>query len=379
MGRLTTALLPLLTLAMAATSLTHGKLVSQVVPTVVNPNLLGAVTQTTVALQAPFCSALDAEVAALGSVAANLRLFVVATAQRNVSNEMITSSSIGLDKGYAGSGAGSSGWYVALGGRPLQSCTGSPPSLSMSTSYYRVGADSMCSVEVTCNGPLKAGTYYWFKYLVGTVATNGAIDGAYLESSWSKPIRLNKAGDLNAIGVTPGPRSGGMVVVTVILVVLLSIALIGAGLVLVISRFLEQGASDVEKTPIKIKETPMKNNGGRHADDVDGRRNAGFAAEPGPGLTVREPARPLQVPPPPPNRSSRMEDDDGDGGDWDELEVATPTDSGLDTFSARDSFRMQVLQEEHQVQHEGSRREGPGGVDGDDLYSTAITLPKATA
>lgn len=347
MGRLTTGLLPLLTLAMAATSLTHGKLVSQVVPTVVNPNLLGAVTQTTVALQAPFCSALDAEVAALASVAPNLRLFVVATAQRNVNNEMITGSSIGLDKGYAGSGAGSSSWYVALGGRPLQNCTGSPPLLSTSTSYYRVGADSMCSVEVTCNGPLKAGTYYWFKYLVGTVATNGAIDSAYLESSWSKPIWLNKAGDLNAIGVTPGPRSGGMVVVTVILVVLLFIALIVAGLVLVISRFLEQGASDGEKAPMKTQEAAQApNNRGRHADvDVDGRRNAGFAGEPGPGLTV-----------------------------------ATPTDSGLDTFSPRDSFRMQVLQqEEHQVQREGSRRVGPVGVDGDDLYSTAVTMPKAMA
>ncbi|XP_032814149.1 uroplakin-3a-like [Petromyzon marinus] len=347
MGRLATGLLPLLTLAMAATSLSHGKLVSQVVPTVVNPNLLGAVTQTTVALQAPFCSALDAEVVALSSVSADLRLFVMATAQRNVSNEMITSSStIGLDKGYAGSGAGTSSWYLALGGRPLQNCTISTPSLSTPTSYYRVGADSKCSVAVTCNGPLNAGTIYWFKYIIGTVATNGAIDRSYLESSWSKPIRLNKAGDLNAIGVTPGPRSGGMVVVTVILVVLLFIALIGAGLLLVISRLLEQGGPDVEKAPMKTKEAARDpNNQGRNTDEVDGRRNAGFAAELGPGHTV-----------------------------------ATPTDSGLDTFSPRDSFRMQVLQQEQQVQQrEGSKRVGQSGVDGDDLYSTAITLPKAMA
>ncbi|XP_068122173.1 uroplakin-3b-like [Hyperolius riggenbachi] len=86
--------------------------------------------------------------------------------------------------------------------------------------YIRVGDDSTCTAfDGYCNGPLPKG-----KYLVKFVVLDnaGTLVG---QSSWSSPITLPQANDPQNIDTWPGRRSGGMIVITSILSVLLAAVL----------------------------------------------------------------------------------------------------------------------------------------------------------
>ncbi|NXM75451.1 UPK3A protein, partial [Serilophus lunatus] len=92
---------------------------------------------------------------------------------------------------------------------------------------FRVGDDSTCLYDPNfldvCNPPLTPDTTYRFKYVL-IDSTEGIVKD---QSLWSDPIRTRRVKLPLRIDTWPGPRSGGMVVITSILSVLMFLLLAG--------------------------------------------------------------------------------------------------------------------------------------------------------
>ncbi|XP_063813233.1 uroplakin-3b-like [Pseudophryne corroboree] len=106
--------------------------------------------------------------------------------------------------------------------RTLLLATGQYPCLLNSTnSMYllQIGSETNCTGNLFCNGPLNANHTYRTKFIL--------LDstGLSAETKWSTEIVLKTATDKENI-VLPFSRSGGMIVITVLLSVLLAILLI---------------------------------------------------------------------------------------------------------------------------------------------------------
>ncbi|XP_075051210.1 uroplakin-3b isoform X2 [Mixophyes fleayi] len=91
---------------------------------------------------------------------------------------------------------------------------------STTPDYIRVGDQTVCSDPDNCNGPLNSPGPYRVKFVV-LDSTGKLID----QTGWSNPITLRTGKSSSVIDTWPGRRSGGMIVITSILSVLLAIFL----------------------------------------------------------------------------------------------------------------------------------------------------------
>ncbi|XP_030041495.1 uroplakin-3b isoform X2 [Microcaecilia unicolor] len=94
-----------------------------------------------------------------------------------------------------------------------------------SARVLRVGEDTSCVNDLAlqdCNGPLPSSGPYSVKFLVQDPTSKAIIQ----ETGWSQPITLQRAKDPSHLDTFPGRRSGGMIVITSILSVLLAILLL---------------------------------------------------------------------------------------------------------------------------------------------------------
>ncbi|KAM6211871.1 uroplakin-3a isoform 2-T3 [Sarcoramphus papa] len=92
---------------------------------------------------------------------------------------------------------------------------------------FRVGDDGTCLYDpnflAVCNPPLAPGTTYRFKYVL-VDSTEGIMKDQTL---WSDPIKTRRVKLPLKIDTWPGRRSGGMIVITSILSVLVFLLLAG--------------------------------------------------------------------------------------------------------------------------------------------------------
>ncbi|XP_069810808.1 uroplakin-3a [Dendropsophus ebraccatus] len=180
-------------LAHAATPLLCSSSVCQINP-----------SQTTIILEKPYCFATDATIA-------KVVLYVV---QNSASDKTLA-----LANTYFSTNGGSIRPYAAA--TFANPTCGETPS-SVTTYTFRVGEASDCLTADFCNKALTSNTAYRFLY--GFYDANNVL---VTNSTWSAPIstRLGKASSV--IDTWPGRRSGGMIVITSILSVLLFLVLAG--------------------------------------------------------------------------------------------------------------------------------------------------------
>ncbi|XP_078272625.1 uroplakin-3a-like [Rhinoraja longicauda] len=181
----------------------------------------GLRTSTTVTLSKPIC------VFSTGDV---VEVFGVQTTATVLPSEIGNSTILT----YQQTGGGASAPYRAAS-FAIPTCTMLPfmPSLDpavireeIEQYLFRVGNDVQCLNQLPfvtgdCNAPLKENVSYRFKYAVRSASTNTILD----ETLWSDPIPLLRVADFAVIDTQPGARTGGMVVITTILVILLSLLL----------------------------------------------------------------------------------------------------------------------------------------------------------
>ncbi|XP_069829072.1 uroplakin-3b-like [Dendropsophus ebraccatus] len=128
-----------------------------------------------------------------------------------VANSTAQLDNAALSKSAPYSSFSSSGYY-----RTLRMTADSYPCNSVAD-YLRVGSDLSCFDNDNCNGPLTSPGPYRVKFVVLNAA-NTLVD----QTSWSAPITLRQGKTSAIIDTWPGRRSGGMIVITTILSILLA-------------------------------------------------------------------------------------------------------------------------------------------------------------
>uniref|UniRef100_A0A7M4E375 Uroplakin 3A n=1 Tax=Crocodylus porosus TaxID=8502 RepID=A0A7M4E375_CROPO len=187
-------------------------------------------TFTTVALEKPFC-VFD------GLLSPGKSYEVYLYAMMDSSNSAVTdNNSKPLDTTFQEVNGGQLGPYKAAV-LNVPDCA-SPPKLAdirnvkkasdvLKQYLFRVGDDVSCLYDPNflgvCNPPLASGTTYRFKYILVDV-TSGIMKD---ETLWSEPIKTNSVKKSSTIDTWPGRRSGGMIVITSILSVLIFLLLAG--------------------------------------------------------------------------------------------------------------------------------------------------------
>ncbi|XP_075458866.1 uroplakin-3a [Ascaphus truei] len=201
-------------------------LAQAVMPLLANSNFVTInPTQTAVALEKPFCTF------AAGSN--SIYLYAVVNGASNLT--VYSPSNIISSRTYRATKGGETAPYqVATFGIPdcqnlpvLANAQNPTQAQSILDQYLiRVGGDANClndpNFNGICNAPLVAGAVYRFKYVVANA--NGVQQG---ETDWSLPITTKTGKVSNLIDSWPGRRSGGMIVLTSILSVLLFLLLAG--------------------------------------------------------------------------------------------------------------------------------------------------------
>ncbi|CAN2391039.1 urinary bladder development [Pristimantis euphronides] len=99
-------------------------------------------------------------------------------------------------------------------------CTGNPNSADVSKYVYHVGSNENCLSTTFCNGPLANNTVYRFMYVF-----YDSSKAMVFRSDWSAPITTKHGKEATSIDTWPGRRSGGMIVLTSILSVLIFLVL----------------------------------------------------------------------------------------------------------------------------------------------------------
>uniref|UniRef100_UPI00398F6846 uroplakin-3a-like isoform X1 n=2 Tax=Pristiophorus japonicus TaxID=55135 RepID=UPI00398F6846 len=210
------------------------------------PDLQALRTATTVTLTKPICVFADGDV---------VDVFGVQTNAKPIPNE-IGSSRVST---YQQTNGGKTGPYRAAS-FDIPTCTSAPFVVStvpaqireaINQYLFRVGNDAQCLSQISnlpenCNAPLNAHAQYRFKYAVRNISTNTFIN----ETLWSDSITLLQAPEPTVIDTWPGKRTGGMVVITTILVILLSLLLCVFVALLIYLLCLKEGSPVVEQQPI---------------------------------------------------------------------------------------------------------------------------------
>ncbi|XP_053318078.1 uroplakin-3a [Spea bombifrons] len=214
------------------------------VPSLANNNFIRInPTQTTVVLEQPYCAQQQSE---------RVYLYVVQTGGTNAT---VTIGGKILRTSYRESDGGKLSPYLAAA-FPYPGCANFPNFTQSSSailvqdildrSIVRVGADFSClddpNVSGTCNAPLRNSTAYRFKYVFTDLS-----DVFKAETKWSPAITTNKAKDPSSIDTWPGRRSGGMIVLTSILSVLVFFILLGL-VAAIASGLLGSSSSGMEAT-----------------------------------------------------------------------------------------------------------------------------------
>ncbi|XP_053311928.1 uroplakin-3b-like [Spea bombifrons] len=116
----------------------------------------------------------------------------------------------------------------------------------------RVGSEKDCNGTSFCNAPLPPSGSYQVKFVV--LNSSGLVTA----TNWSNTISLKKVDNYSTIDTSPGRRSGGMIVITTILSVLLGILLACsvASMVIGSKNIMWRETLDTEKV---ILEGPRKN------------------------------------------------------------------------------------------------------------------------
>ncbi|XP_044141542.1 uroplakin-3b [Bufo gargarizans] len=189
----------------------------------------------------------------LSAVAADYSFYTPQLTAKSLTGK-ITATTFVLDKPQCVFTSNNAVWLivanstVAAGLKDTQLSTAPFYSLSASSAYYRilgdsestypcnneaqfirVGNDTSCSGTSNCNGPLPSPGQYQVKFVV----VNPNMD-LVDQTSWSPIIRLSQGKVSSSIDTWPGRRSGGMIVITSILSILLAtfvVCLIGTFIV----------------------------------------------------------------------------------------------------------------------------------------------------
>ncbi|XP_028584270.2 uroplakin-3a [Podarcis muralis] len=197
-------------------------------PQIANPKFAtNNPTLTTVALEKPFC-VFDGSM--LKGAAYEVYLYVMMDSASTSGSFLMDNSSKPLDATFQQTSGGQSGPYKAVVFN-VPNCA-SLPKLSdaadatkapaiLSQYLVRVGDDATCLYDPNfldaCNPPLSQDTAYRFKYVL-VDSTAGVMKD---QTPWSQPIRTRKLKWSSTIDTWPGRRSGGMIVITSILSVLM--------------------------------------------------------------------------------------------------------------------------------------------------------------
>ncbi|KAM8977120.1 uroplakin-3b-like [Pelodytes ibericus] len=94
----------------------------------------------------------------------------------------------------------------------------------------QVGSETNCTAIPFCNAPLNNTYVYRVKFVVLD------INGLIAETYWSTPIKLIKGMNTSVIDTWPGRRSGGMIVITSILSILMASLLVFLIFTLIMQR-----------------------------------------------------------------------------------------------------------------------------------------------
>ncbi|XP_019371468.1 PREDICTED: uroplakin-3a [Gavialis gangeticus] len=190
-------------------------------------------TFTTVALEKPFC-VFDGSLSPGKSY--EVYLYAMMDSMSMISSAVTDNSSKPLDTTFQEVNGGQLGPYKAAV-LNVPDCA-SPPKLAdirnvkkasdvLKQYLFRVGDDVSCLYDPNflgvCNPPLASGTTYRFKYILVDVTLGIMKD----ETLWSDPIKTNSVKKSSTIDTWPGRRSGGMIVITSILSVLIFLLLAG--------------------------------------------------------------------------------------------------------------------------------------------------------
>ncbi|XP_072125505.1 uroplakin-3a-like [Mobula birostris] len=205
----------------------------------------GLRTATTVTLSKPVCVFLGGDI---------VEVFGVQSTAPSIKNK-IGNSKV---KSYQESRGGElEPYHAGRFGIPL--CTSPPfrinanPVLSpaeIDSYLFRAGNDVQCLKKIDngsgiCNAPLNGKASYRFKFALRNSTTHSIVS----ETLWSEPISLIQASDYRVINTQIGYRTGGMVVITTILVILLFLILCAFVISLVISYMNGEGPA-IEQQPI---------------------------------------------------------------------------------------------------------------------------------
>ncbi|XP_078404535.1 uroplakin-3b [Cetorhinus maximus] len=187
------------------------------VPEIVR-RVVGKITQTTVALQQPLCVFETTE-----QLCTACDVWLVVANSTGVSkfendkNGFLDPSMFTYEDAFSGS----NGFYFTL--RTKRSNYACPPATGQILSV-RVGSEVPCTTS-NCNAPLPAGGTFRMKYVL--VNPDLAFPTANIigETEFSEDIKLLSAKDPNSIDNFSVRRTGGMVVITAILSILLFLLL----------------------------------------------------------------------------------------------------------------------------------------------------------
>ncbi|XP_072263116.1 uroplakin-3b-like [Pyxicephalus adspersus] len=198
------------------------------VPQLTNSPIQGRVTTSTFVLDKPQCL--------FGSTSSNTVWLVVASSTAVVDDQTLatlTPHSLFNTKQY---------YHTFPNPATFYTCTSTP-------GYIKVGNDTSCT-NIYCNKPLSPGTYK-VKFVVLDSADK-LID----VTSWSNNIILRDGKDRARIDTWPGRRSGGMIVITTILSILLAAVLVClVGTFIVGSKNLPCYMQKTERKQIPIPQT----------------------------------------------------------------------------------------------------------------------------
>ncbi|XP_053575012.1 uroplakin-3a [Bombina bombina] len=192
----------------------------------INPSL------TTVTLEKPYCvfTGLGGKVYLFAYIngAANKSV----TYKANANDEYIITSTYSVTNG------GRDGPYI-VDSFDIPICPQSLENISSPIYFvFRVGSNVSCvddpNTAGPCNAPLLYDTTYRFKYVVAD-ANRKSLG----QTDWSAKIATRKAKSYDTIDTWPGRRSGGMIVITSILSVLLFFLLAGF-VAAVVSNFMTE-------------------------------------------------------------------------------------------------------------------------------------------
>ncbi|KAJ1165636.1 hypothetical protein NDU88_006055 [Pleurodeles waltl] len=210
-------------------------------PEVITPMMLANnPTLTTVALQRPACvfdGAIRRDTAAGATPDYSLYSVTLYGLQATASNNNLSTS----DTFQKTSGGSLAPFVIAKFAVPDCSALGGAGASASTLQQYlvRVGDNTTClndpNFNGTCNPPLQSNTSYRFVY--GLLKNGGRIG----QTLWSDKITTKAVKNSDTIDTWPGRRSGGMIVITSILSVLLFFLL--SGLVAAIAANVMGGAS----------------------------------------------------------------------------------------------------------------------------------------